>query len=207
MFRISTVLMALLILPFSFDTGRCAEADETTEKVTPDVVYVGTPHDVAAKMLELVKVTKDDLLYDMGCGDGRIVVAAAKKYGCRAVGFDINPVRVRESLENVRRNGVQDLVKIERKDIFKVDLSKANVITLYLLPEMNVRLIPQLEELKRGSRIVAHDYDIEGVKPDKSLTMMSKEDAVDHYIYVYTTPLKKMSEEEEEDFWQQSALK
>jgi len=198
MVRISMVLAALLILPVSLDPGRCSGADKTTEKRTPDVVYVGTPHDMVAKMLELVKLTKDDLVYDMGCGDGRIVVAAAKKYGCRGVGFDINPVRVRESLENVRRNGVEDLVKIERKDIFKVDLSKANVITLYLLPEMNVRLIPQLEKLKPGSRIVAHDYDIDGIKPDKTLTMMSREDAVDHYIYLYTTPLKKTAEEEKE---------
>jgi len=199
MYRVCVVLISTLLVPFSLNPAGCSGADETEEDRTPDVVYVGSPHDVVAKMLELVKVTKDDVLYDMGCGDGRIVVAAAKKYGGRGIGFDINPVRVRESLENVRRNGVEDLVKIERKDIFKVDLSEANVITLYLLPSMNVRLIPQLEKLKPGSRIVAHDYDIEGIKPDKTLTMMSKEDAVEHYIYLYTIPLQKASEEGDEE--------
>ena len=193
MYRFFMIHATLWILPFALQPTGCVRADEEkeSESRTPDVVYVGSPHDVVAKMLELAKVTKDDVLYDLGCGDGRIVVAAAKKYGCHAVGFDINPVRVRESLENVRRNGVEDLVRIERKDIFTVDLSKASVITLYLLPEMNVRLIPQLEKLKPGARIVAHDYNVQGIQPDRQWTMMSKEDGVEHYIYLYTTPLKK----------------
>jgi predicted RNA methylase len=157
----------------------------------PDSVYVGTPHDVVARMLETVKVTKDDLVYDLGCGDGRILVAAATRFGCRGVGYDIDPVRVRESLENVKRHGVEKLIKIERQDIFKLDLSAANVITLYLLPEMNLRLIPQFEKLKPGSRIVAHDYGIGGMIPDKSLTMTSKVDGVEHHIYLYTVPLKR----------------
>ena len=127
-------------------------AAETESPRAPDVVYVGSPHDIVAKMLELVKVTKDDVLYDPGCGDGRIVVAAAtEKYGCKAVGFDLNPVRLRESLENIKRNGVQDLVQVERKDIFTVDFSKASVVTLYLLPWMNEKLVPQLQKMKPGS--------------------------------------------------------
>jgi hypothetical protein len=161
-------------------------------KHTPDVVYVGTPHDVVAKMLEVAQVTKDDLVYDLGCGDARIVVAAAKKYGCRGVGFDVNPVRLRESRENIRRNGVEKLVTVEEQNIFEVDLSKATVVTLYLLPQLNVRLIPQLEKLPKGARIVSHDFDMKGVTPDSVTTVTSKSDAVEHTIYLWKTPLKKL---------------
>ena len=135
------------------------------------MVYVGSPHDVVAKMLEVAQVKKDDILYDPGCGDGRICVMAAKKYGCKAVGFDLNPVRIRESLENVKRNGVENLVRIERKDIFTVDFSEATVVSMYLLPWMNKKLVPQLQKMKPGTRIVAHDYSIEGYPPDKTITM------------------------------------
>jgi len=176
------------------------EAEEVIKEVKgirePDVVFVPTPQDVVDKMLELVKVTKEDLVYDLGCGDGRIVVTAAKKYGCKAKGYDIDPKRVRESLENVRDNGVEDLVTIEQKDIFTLDLSKANVVTLYLLPELNVKLIPQLEKLKDGSRIVSHDFAMEGVKPDKVVTLTSKEDEYEHTVYLWTVPLKKIPRNE-----------
>ena len=141
----------------------------------PDVIYVPTPQPVVDKMLELAQVTKDDLIYDLGCGDGRIVVTAAKKYGCKAKGYDLRRGRVKASLENVKKNNVGHLVQIEQKDIFTLDLSKANVITLYLLPELNVRLIPQLERLEPGSRIVSHDFDMRGVKPDKVITIEDDE--------------------------------
>ena len=157
----------------------------------PDVVFVPTPQDVVDKMLEMAKVTKDDLVYDLGCGDGRIVVTAAKRYGCKAVGYDINRRRVKESLENVQKNNVGHLVRIEQEDIFTLDLSKANVITLYLLPSLNVKLIPQLEKLKPGSRIVSHDFAMEGVKPDKVVELDSDEDSAEHTIYLWTSPLKK----------------
>ncbi|UCC96713.1 MAG: class I SAM-dependent methyltransferase, partial [Phycisphaerales bacterium] len=126
----------------------------------PDVIFVPTPQEVVDKMLELAQVKKDDLVYDLGCGDGRIVVTAAQKYGCRGVGYDIAPKRVRESRQNVKKNNVGHLVRIEQADIFTLDLSKANVITLYLLPSLNVKLIPQLEKLRPGSRIVSHDFDM-----------------------------------------------
>jgi endoglucanase len=164
---------------------------ELKEIHRPDVIYVPTPHEVVDKMLELAEVEKDDLLYDLGCGDGRIVVAAAKKYGCKAVGYDIDPQRVKESLENVQKNNVEDLVTIEQKDIFTLDLSDADVITLYLLPSLNVRLIPQLEKLKPGSRIVSHDFDMKGVTPDKVVKVTSGSSHVEHTIYLWTTPLKK----------------
>jgi predicted RNA methylase len=140
-------------------------------------------------------VTKKDVLYDLGCGDGRIVVMAAKKYGCRSTGFDIDPVRVRESLDNVKRNKIESLAAIRQQDVFKLDLSPASVITLYLLPALNVRLIPQLERLKPGSRIVSHDFDMEGVKPDKIVHITSNEDNVEHTIYLWTTPLKMEKKE------------
>lgn len=166
-------------------------AKGTKEDRKPDVIFVPTPHEVVDRMLELARVQKTDLLYDLGCGDGRIVVSAAKKYGCHAVGFDIDPQRIKESLENVKKNHVEDLVKIEQKDIFTLDLSAASVITLYLLPNLNVKLIPQLEKLKPGSRIVSHDFRMRGVTPDKVVKVKSENGGGEHQIYVWTTPLKK----------------
>lgn len=170
------------------------EAEEkapTKTKRTADVVYVATPHDVVAKMLELAKITKNDVVYDLGCGDGRIVVTAAKKFGCKGTGYDLDDDRVAETKANIKKAKVEALVDIKQEDIFTVDLSKASVITLYLLPEMNVKLIPQLDKLKPGSRIVAHDFDIRGVKPDQTIKMISREDGVEHKVFLWTVPLKK----------------
>jgi SAM-dependent methyltransferase len=155
----------------------------------PDVIYVPTPPEVVAKMLELAQVTKDDVVYDLGCGDGRIVVAAAKM-GCQAFGFDVDPNRIKESKENVESSGVGSRATIEQKDIFTLDLSKANVVTLYLLPNLNVKLIPQLEKLKPGSRIVSHDFDMRGVTPDK-VVQVAGDSGYAHTVYLWTTPLKK----------------
>lgn len=162
------------------------------ESHKPDVLYVPTPQEVVDKMLEIAKVTKDDLLYDLGCGDGRFVVTAAKKYGCRAVGYDISPRRVKESLENVKKNNVEHLVRIEQKDIFTLDLSEANVITLFLLPSLNVKLIPQLDKLKPGSRIVSYRFGMRGVVPDKTVDFTSPVDNSQHTFYLWTTPLNKV---------------
>ena len=158
----------------------------------PDVVYVPTPQEVVDKMLEIAKVTKDDLVYDLGCGDGRFVVTAAKKYGCRAVGYDISPRRVRESLENVKKNNVGHLVRIEQKDIFTLDLSKADVITLFLLPSLNLKLIPQLDKLKPGSRIVSYRFGMRGVVPVQTVNFTSPRDKSQHTFYLWTTPLNKV---------------
>ena len=170
------------------------EAEVTVEGRTYhslDVPFVSTPQDVVDKMLQLAKLEKDDLVYDLGCGDGRIPVTAAKKYGCKAVGYDLDPERVKESLENVTKNDTEHLVTIEQKDIFTLDLSKANVITLYLLPALNVKLIPQLEKLKPGSRILSHNFNMKGIKPDKVIKLTSSFDNLEHKIYLWTTPLKK----------------
>jgi precorrin-6B methylase 2 len=171
-------------------TAAVALAEDKKDKDRePDVVFVPTKQPVVEKMLELAKVQKSDIIYDLGCGDGRIVVTAAKKYGCKAYGFDIDPARIKESLENVKKNKVGELVTIQKKDIFTLDLSKANVVTLYLLPELNVKLIPQLKKLAPGSRIVSHDFEMEGVKPDKVITVDVPGDRR-HTVYLWTTPLK-----------------
>src|SRR5262245_12458685 len=159
-----------------------------------DVAYVSTPQPVVEKMLQMAKVTKDYVVYDLGCGDGRIVVTAAKVYGCRAVGVDLDPERVKESKENAEKNHVEKLVVIERKDIFKVDLSEATVVALYTLPEVNVQLIPQFQQLKPGSRIVSHDFGIKGMKPRETFTMRVQNSIglyTPHKIYLWVTPLEK----------------
>jgi precorrin-6B methylase 2 len=155
-----------------------------------DAVFVPTPQDVVERMLELAAVGKGDVVYDLGCGDGRIVVTAAKRYGCKAAGFDIDPQCVRLSLENADRQGVADRVKILDKDLFDVDLAEASVVTLYLGREVNRRLVPQLQKLKPGSRVVSHNFDIEGLRPDKVVEFSSAEDDTKHTLYLWTAPLK-----------------
>jgi uncharacterized protein (TIGR03000 family) len=171
------------------------ENEEAKKPERPlDVHFVPTPQKVVDKMLELAEVKRGDVVYDLGCGDGRIVVTAAKKYGVKAAGFDLDPARIKDSKNNVAKNGVGDLVTIEKKDVFKLDLTKATVVTLYLLPELNVKLIPQLEKLPAGSRIVSHDFDMKGVKPKKHITLKATdEDGVEseHDIYLWVTPLEK----------------
>jgi SAM-dependent methyltransferase len=167
---------------------------ELREIRTPDILFVPTPQAVVDKMLEMVKLTKNDLVYDLGCGDGRIVITAASKYGCHGVGYDIDPQRVTESMGNVELKNVKNLVRIEQKDVFTLDLSKANVVTLYLLPRLNVQLIPQLLKLKPGSRIVSHDFDMQGeVEPDQSLAFTAP-DGSQHMIYTWIAPLKVKAE-------------
>jgi uncharacterized protein (TIGR03000 family) len=158
----------------------------------PDVVFVPTPQEVVDKMLELAEVKRGDVVYDLGCGDGRIVVTAAKKYGVKAVGFDIDPERVRDSLENVKKNKVEDLVTIKKADIFTLDLSEASVVTLYLLPQLNVKLMPQLAKLKPGTRIVSHDFDMHGAKPLKKVEIRPNGPLErEHTIYLWIVPWEK----------------
>lgn len=158
------------------------------------MVYVATPHDVASKMLELANVTKDDVVYDLGCGDGRIVATAAKRWGCRGVGIDISPVRVEESLAVAKEANVSHLVEIREQNVFETDMSEATVVMLYLLPSMNKKLVPQLEKMKPGSRIVAHEYegmDELGIVPDKRVWVTSREDNTAHLLILWTLPFKK----------------
>jgi outer membrane protein assembly factor BamB/precorrin-6B methylase 2 len=166
-------------------------APRTKSKV-PDAVFVSTPQDVVEKMLELAKVTKSDIVYDLGCGDGRIVVTAALKHGARGVGVDIDPDCIHQSVENVKRHQVEHLVRIEQGDLFQKSLDQADVITLYLLSNMNEKLLPRLEKLKPGCRIVCHYFPIPGIKPDQVVQLDSKEDGEKHPVYLMTTPLKKV---------------
>jgi len=165
-------------------------------------------------MLEVAKVTSSDVVYDLGCGDGRIVVNAAKK-GAKAIGFDIDPKRVEEARGHVKSAAVESNASIRWANVFSVDLEPATVVMLYLLPKLNVRLIPQLETLRSGSRIVSHDFDMEGVTPDNVVTIRAPEFVNDegyseykgegvpedakhykeraHTIYLWTVPLKKVA--------------
>ena len=152
----------------------------------PDVIFVPTPQEVVDEMLRLANVKKGDVLYDLGSGDGRIPVTAAKKFGVRAVGIDIDPERIQEANENAKRNGVTSLVKFRNEDLFQADFHEATVVTLYLLPDLNVKLMPRLmEQLKPGSRIVSHQFDMGTWRPDKRVELSGRT------IYLWTVPAKK----------------
>jgi uncharacterized protein (TIGR03000 family) len=150
--------------------------------------YVPTPQEAVEAMLEMAKVTKADVVWDLGCGDGRIPVTAAKKYGCKARGFDIDPARIRDSLANVEKNGVGNLVTIEKKDIFTLDMSKEpTIVTLYLLPEINVRLLPQLRKLSAGARVVSHAHKMADITPDATRTVATSQGDVNLYLWTAET--------------------
>ncbi|ODT88954.1 class I SAM-dependent methyltransferase [Phenylobacterium sp. SCN 70-31] len=136
---------------------------------TPDVIYVPTPHNTVEAMLALGEVKSGDVLYDLGSGDGRIPIAAAKKFGVRGVGIDINPERIAEANANAKTEGVAQLVQFRNEDLFTADFKDATVITLYLLPSLNVKLMPRLLELKPGTRIVSHAFDMGDWEPEKTV--------------------------------------
>ena len=137
---------------------------------TPDVPFVPTSQALVIEMLKLANVTKADTVYDLGCGDGRIVITAAKQFGAHGVGVDINPERIQEANENARRAGVADKVKFIEGDLFTADIHPATVMTLYLLPNVNMKLRPRLwKELKPGTRVVSHSFDMEDWAPDKEV--------------------------------------
>ncbi len=154
----------------------------------PDVPFVATPTDVVTEMLRLANVKPGDVVYDLGCGDGRIVITAAKEYGARGVGIDINPIRIRESQENARQAGVADRVQFRTDDLFKTDLSEATVVTLYLLPSVNQKLRPKLfRELKPGTRVVSHSFDMGDWKPDR-VSKIKNYGGGERTIYFWTIP-------------------
>lgn len=150
-----------------------------------EVPFVPTPIEVVDRMLELAEVKKGDMIYDLGSGDGRIIIRAAKKYGARGVGVEIDPGLVRKSRAQARDEGVEHLVEFREQDALKVDVSPATVVTLYMLPEFNVKLRPILwKQLRPGSRVVSHDFTIEGWTPDRIETMRG--DLIhDHTIYLW----------------------
>ncbi len=150
-----------------------------------DVPYVPSRPEVVEEMLRMAAVTKDDILYDLGCGDGRIVITAAKVYGTRGVGIDIDPDRIRESQDNAAQAGVTHLVKFIEQDLFEADFHEATVVSLYLLTSVNLRLRPRLlAQLRPGTRIVSHNYGMDTWKPDKSSVVMVNDMAHDVYLWI-----------------------
>lgn len=178
-----TVLLSPLQRP-ACDQSRSAESTSCS-------VFVPSPHDVVKKMLELADVSKTDLLVDLGSGDGRILIAAAEKFGCRATGYEIEKGLVAQSQKKVAERKLKSLVTIEQQDIFKADFKDANVVCVYLLPKQLEKLLPQLERLKPGTRIVSHQFPIPGIETDRLMEVESEEDGVVHRVFLWTTPLKK----------------
>jgi SAM-dependent methyltransferase len=150
---------------------------------TPDVPYVPTPENVVEAMLKLGEVKKGDILYDLGSGDGRIVIAAAKAHGVKGTGIDINPERIQEANANAKQANVTDKVKFLNQDLFEADFKDATVVTLYLLPSINLKLRPKLwKELKPGTRIVSHSFDMGDWAPEKKIEVDGR------YIYLWRVP-------------------
>ena len=177
----SFALVATLIVASIPGAAVAVAQDAPTRR--PDVIYVPTPEAVVEAMLQVANVGKNDIVYDLGCGDGRIPVTAARKYGARGIGIDIDPQRIKEANENVAKNKVGDLVKIIQGDLFEQDLSQATVVTLYLLPSLNVKLMPKLmKELKPGTRVVSHAFDMGDWKPEKELDVEGRK------VYFWTIP-------------------
>lgn len=177
--------VAVLMLSVGIAAQLRAQDEAPAQPVKKDVPYVPTPQPVVDRMLEMADVKKDDVVYDLGCGDGRMVVTAAKKYGAKGVGVDIDPQRIKESKENAKSAGVTDKVEFSIKDLFEMEFGEADVLTMYLLPQVNLKLRPKiLSDMKPGSRVVSHSFDMDDWKPDA-------EDEVDSStIYFWIVPAK-----------------
>jgi SAM-dependent methyltransferase len=164
-------------------------------KRSPDVPYVPTTEEAVQAMLKLADVKKSDVVYDLGCGDGRIVIAAAKNFGAHGVGIDINPERIKEARENAKKAGVEHLVRFEENDLFEAKISDASVVTLFLLSTINLKLRPKLlADLKPGTRIVSNTFDMGDWKPDREVNV-GGDDNEDGYLsrklFLWTVPAKK----------------
>lgn len=176
--RTRALFLSALLVAVCASTVLAQDAQRPARE--PDVIYVPTPQEVVDAMLKLAKVTSNDVVYDLGSGDGRIPITAARVYGARAVGFDINPVRISEANANLKAAGVGEKVRFVEGDLFEQDLSEATVITLYLLPSLNLKLRPTLWKLKPGTRIVSHSFDMGDWKPEATETINGRT------IYLWT---------------------
>jgi SAM-dependent methyltransferase len=164
------------LLPLLLSLALAAAAQNSKPSRNPDVPYVPTTEPAVEEMLKLAKVTKNDIVYDLGCGDGRIVIAAAKNYGARGVGIDINPERIAEANENAKKAGVTHLVKFIEQDLFEADFREATVVTLFLLTEVNLRLKPKLlADLKPGTRVVSNTFEMGDWKPEQEAKLNGEE--------------------------------
>ena len=162
----------------------------------PDVPYVPTTPEAVEAMLKLADVKKTDVLYDLGCGDGRIVIAAAKTFGARGVGIDIDPQRIKEAKENAKRAGVEDLVRFELGDLLEAKFSEATVVTLFLLPRINLKLKPRLlEQLKPGTRVVSNTFDMGEWKAEKESTVDNEDfdTGLSRKFFLWTIPASKQA--------------
>jgi len=173
------------LLVFSFLA--LAAAYGLAQEVHLDVPFVPTRYPVVDEMLRMAKVTKHDIVYDLGCGDGRILVTAAQRFGARGVGYDIDPERIKECHENAEKAGVTDKVKFILGDLFQADFHEATVMPMYLLPSVNLKLRPKIfRELKPGSRVVSHDFSMENWTPDAHTTV--EDDEMTHEVYLWIVP-------------------
>jgi SAM-dependent methyltransferase len=165
------VALALVFVSISGQRAVSQVISDDKEKVKLDVPYEPSSEEVVRAMLEIANVDKNDLVYDLGCGDGRIVIAAAQKAGARGVGVDLDPARIRESKENARKANVADRVQFYQQDLFQTKIGKATIVMLYLWPEVNLKLRPKLfRELKPGTRVVSHSHDMGSWEPDQTIT-------------------------------------
>ncbi|HET7216980.1 MAG TPA: class I SAM-dependent methyltransferase [Vicinamibacterales bacterium] len=185
--RVRIMACAMLMLSLCLTVPAMAQQGQKQPLREPDVIFVPTPAEVVTAMLKLANVTSKDVVYDLGCGDGMIVTAAAKEFGAKAVGIDINPVRVKEANERVQKAGVTDKVTILNEDLFEAKISDATVVTLYLLQTLNQKLIPKLnKELKPGTRIVSQTFSMgDNYPPEKTI------DVAGRPIYLWTVPMKE----------------
>ena len=187
--RIHRPLLVTVVLLLAVVTVAGAQAPVQAPKRAPDVPYVPTDEKVVTAMLDIAKVQKSDILYDLGSGDGRIPITAAKRFGTKGTGIDIDPVRVAEAKENAKKAGVEDRVRFIEGDIFDADIKDATVVMLYLLPDINLKLRPKLlADLKPGTRIVSHNYDMGDWKPEKEIRINLPN--ATHTVYFWTVPKK-----------------
>ncbi len=195
---LSRIVPLAVLVCLLMSTSSCSQDPIVAEQETrePDVIFLPTPQSVVDQMLELAEVDSEDLVYDLGCGDGIIVVSAAKR-GAKAIGYDIDPNRIRDTQANINKHNVGDRAQVFQEDIFTLDLSDASVVTLYLLPSLNEKLIPQLQKLKPGSKIVSHDFAMAGVKPTKVVTVPGP--IREHTVYLWEAPITVEGEEDSTD--------
>jgi hypothetical protein len=184
--RLSVLAAASLLLLPAIGASAIEPSFAPTQAITPeslDVPYVPTPQSVVDKMLDIAKVTGEDYLIDLGSGDGRIPIAAAKRFGTKGMGVEIDPVRVQEAKTNAVNARVADKVEFKKQDLFETDLSQATVLTLYLLPRVNLQLRPRLlNKLKPGTRVVSHSFDMGDWKPDQKIIVDGRP------IYLWIVP-------------------
>jgi hypothetical protein len=190
-FAVFAVVPVILLFcePATSQTTPLSPAQSDSGKYLEHLVpFVPTPLDVAQKMLEVAKVEPDDVVYDLGSGDGRIVILAAQKFGAHAVGVELNSDLYEESSEHLRKLGLQGLAQILHENMFEVNVRHATVVTLYLLTAVNERLRPRLErQLRSGARIVSHDFEVPGWQPEQTVDMLSKY-GVPNKIFLYIRP-------------------